>query len=150
MRAAYHYLPQRPLQASGSGEHAPKHSLPIDGGMESEMEQEVDACTSTPTPSRTRLGSAGSSPSVHQQSFKAPFQHLLHRMETAAHLCPPRTAHARTGWINRCCSHLHFLTLNLRRVMGYILLSCAVFLRCILHFLLLLLPVHELAVWILP
>lgn len=120
----------------------------LDGGMESEMEQEVDACTLTS--SRTRLGSAGSSPSTDQQNFKAPFQHLLPRVGTAAHPCPPRIAHAGTERRNRCCLHLHFLTLNLRRVMRYIWFSCAVFLRCILHFLLLLLPVHALAVWILP
>lgn len=104
----------------------------------------------TPAPSRTRLGTAESSPYVEQQSFKAPLQHLLPRVETTAHPCTARTVCAGAGPINSCCLHLHFLTLNVRRVMGYNLLSCAVFVSYIPRFLLSALPVHALIVWILP
>lgn len=65
-----------------------------------------------PMPSRSRLGAAESGPYVDQQSFKAPLQYLLPRVETSAHPSVPRTVCAGAGPINRCCLHLRFLTPN--------------------------------------
>lgn len=104
----------------------------------------------TPAPSRTKVDTAESSPYVDRQSFKASLQHLLPRVEITAHPCTPGTVRAGVAPTKRWCLHLHFLTLNVRRVMGYNLLSCAALMRYIPRFLLSVLPVHALIVWILP